>query len=299
MSKIKFYLIGLKDIKMRKTKLLLLILPVVLLLGTTRGLCGEDNKEAEVLPFEAKNLKKAYPLMEMDAIRQFEVKMEGYGGTEIVFASQNMFPIKKITEGSYQVGDYISAKGVYSQYQANLNFIKVSKINQELLCESSYLQVLIPEPLPIAYGTVVEVEGEVTSILSQSSLVIGTLSNWQELFLDKDAIFYECAETIRQNASLIAQATMENEELKEWMRKKYQVSNLLEEDVINVVENLKQKDFKYDFFDQVGIYSIDGPNLKDDGEFGVAFCIKCLYDDNSRTVPMMIVSFLKTHTVIR
>jgi hypothetical protein len=253
--------------------------------------------QGEIVPFRAKKFIEAYPLIKMDVIRQFEVKVEGYSGTEIVFASQDMFPIESATEDAYQIGDYISAKGVYSHdSQTNSNYINVIKINQEFLCESSYLQVLITEPLPIDYGTVVEVEGEVTSILSPSSLVIGTLFNWQELFLDKDAIFYECAETIRQNAALIADATMENEELKEWMRKKYQVSNLLEEDIINALEDPKKhKGFKYDFFDQVGICSIEGPDLKDARDFAVSLRIKCLYDENSSLVPKMIVSFVKLH----
>ncbi|MEW6619414.1 MAG: hypothetical protein AB1422_08795 [bacterium] len=157
-----------------------------------------------VAPQESIKIKQPLPIPKIETIKDFNFKVTGYGDTEIIFFSPHIIPLKTSPEEMYRIGDYLQAKGVYRRdYQTEVNYIDVIKINPENLSEISYLKIFIKGNLSLSYYSYVEVEGEISNILSPDSVLVDRLTHWEKIEIDTEAIYDECANEIMLQADII------------------------------------------------------------------------------------------------
>ncbi|MEW6095140.1 MAG: hypothetical protein AB1567_01245 [bacterium] len=248
-----------------------------------------------VAPQESIEIKQPLPIPKIETIKDFNFKVTGYGDTEIIFFSPNIIPLKTSTEGMYRTGDYLQAKGVYRRdYQTDLNYIDVIKINPENLSEISYLKIFIKDTLSLSYYSYVEVEGEISNILSSDSILIDRLAHWQKIEIDDTEVIYdECADEIDLQTDIITQAATENPEIAQWLKREYGILEIPTKYLEKLAVTKKKEIVGYDFINELVTCTFEGDELVQNPKFAVSMFIKCLYDDKYKKVAKMQISFRK------
>ncbi|MEW6606718.1 MAG: hypothetical protein AB1414_04565 [bacterium] len=247
-----------------------------------------------VAPQESIEIKQPLPIPKIETIKDFKVTVAGYGDTEIVFFSANVIPLKTSPEEMYRTGDYLHAKGVYRRdYQTEVNYIDVIKINPENLSEISYLKIFIKGTLSLSYYSYVEVEGEISNILSPDSVLIDRLTHWEKIEINTEAIYDECANEIMLQADIIAQAATENPEIAQWLKREYGILEIPTEYLEKLTMTKKKEIVGYDFTNELVTCTFEGDELIKNPKFAVSMFIKCLYDDKYKKVAKMQISFRK------